>query len=91
MQPEIYGAVAGSFAEPGVGTAIGWAVGAGGGVLFDYAINRAREHLGRAEFEQVNRGELEATIGLQRDLSQAVDVWFDDTRAIIAEQEVAQK
>ena len=96
MQPEVYGAVAGSFAEPGVGTAIGWAVGAGGGILFDYAVNRAREHLGRAEFEQASKDAFEATIGelsraLQRDLSQAVDVWFDDTRAIVAEQKLRKK
>jgi hypothetical protein len=96
MQPEVYGAVAGSFAEPGVGTAIGWAVGAGGGILFDYAVNRAREHLDRAEFEQASKDALEATIAelsraLQRDLSQAVDVWFDDTRAIVAEQKLRKK
>ncbi|MBR0863487.1 hypothetical protein JQ614_17250 [Bradyrhizobium diazoefficiens] len=96
MQPEIYGAAAGSFAEPGVGTAIGWAVGAGGGILFDYAVNRAREHLGREEFEQASKDALDATIGelsraLQRDLSQAVDVWFDDTRAIVAEQKFRKK
>lgn len=96
LQPEIYGAAAGTFAEPGVGTAIGWAVGAGGGILFDYVVNRAHEHLGRAEFEQASKDALDATTGelsraLQRDLSQAIDVWFDDTRAIVTEQKLRKR
>ena len=52
--------------------------------------NRQREHLDRAELEQASTEALKVTIGelslsLERDLSQAIDVWFDDTRAIVVE------
>lgn len=96
MQPELYGAVAGSVADPGVGTLGGWVLGAGAGLLFDYVSNRVSERLGRADLEQASNEALNATIAelsraLQRDLLQAVDVWFDDTRAIIVEQRLGRK
>jgi hypothetical protein len=96
MQPELYGAVAGSVADPGLGTLAGWFLGASGGLLLDYASNRASERLGRADLEQASNEALKATIGelsraLQRDLSQAVDVWFDDTIAIVAERKLGRK
>jgi hypothetical protein len=51
---------------------------------------------GRGELEQAGNEALKATIGelsraLQRDLSQAVDVWFDDKRAIVSEQKLGRK
>jgi hypothetical protein len=54
------------------------------------------ERLGRGELEQASSEALKATIGelsraFRRDLSQAVDVWFDDTRAIVAEQKLGKK
>ncbi len=96
MQPELYGAAAGSLADPGIGTLAGWLLGAGGGLLFDYVSNRTSERLGRADLEQASNEALKATIGelaraLQRDLSQAVDVWFEDTSAIVAEQKLGRK
>jgi hypothetical protein len=96
MQPELYGVVAGSVVDPGVGTFAGWLVGAGAGLLFDYVSNRVSERLGRGEVEQANNEALKATMGelsraLQRDLSQAVDVWFDDTHAIVAEKKLGIK
>jgi hypothetical protein len=96
MQPELYGAVAGSVAEPGLGTLAGWLIGASGGLLFDYVSNRASERLGRPDLEQASIEALKATLGelsraLQRDLSQAVDVWFDDTSAIVAERKLGLK
>jgi hypothetical protein len=89
MQSGLYGAVAGSVVEPGAGTFAGWLVGASGGLLFDYVINHVTERLGRGELEQASNEGLKATIGelsraLQRDLSQAIDIWFDDTRAVVA-------
>jgi hypothetical protein len=96
LQPELYGVVAGSVVEPGAGTFAGWFVGAGAGLLFDYVSNRVSERLGRGELEQASNEALKATIGelsraFQRDLSQAVDVWFDDTRAIVSEQKLGRK
>jgi hypothetical protein len=96
MQPGLYGAVAGSVVEPGVGTFAGWLVGASGGLLFDYVINRVTERLGRGELEQASNEGLKATIeelsrALQRDLSQAIDIWFDDTRAVVADQKLGIK
>jgi hypothetical protein len=96
MQPEIYGTVAGSVVDPGLGTFAGWILGASGGLLLDYISNRASERLGRADLEQASNEALKTTIGelsraLQRDLSQSVDVWFDDTRAIVAEQKLGRK
>jgi len=71
-------------------------VGAGAGLLFDYVSNRVSERLGRRELERASNEALKATIGelsraFRRDLSQAVDVWFDDTRAIVAEQKLGKK
>jgi len=96
MQPEIYGTVAGSVVDPGLGTFAGWILGASGGLLLDYVSNRASERLGHADLEQASNEALKTTIGelsraLQRDLSQSVDVWFDDTRAIVAEQKLGRK
>ena len=96
MQPELYGVIAGSVIDPGLGTFAGWVAGAGTGLLFDYASNRVSERLGRGELEQASNEALTATIGelsraLQRDLSQSVDIWFDDTRAIVAEQKLGRK
>jgi hypothetical protein len=45
LQPELYGAVAGSVVDPGAGTFAGWFVGAGAGLLFDYVSNRVSERL----------------------------------------------
>jgi hypothetical protein len=96
LELEIYGTVGGTFIEPGGGSLVGWFVGAGTAVVLDYVSNWQRERLGRAEFEQASADALQATIGelsraLQRDLLQTVDVWFDDTRAIVAEQKLGRK
>jgi hypothetical protein len=96
LQPEIYGFVAGSVAEPGVGSLAGLLVGAGGALIFDYAFTWQRERLDRAEFERVNAGALKVTKAelsraLQRDLLGAVDAWFDDTRTIVAEQKLGKQ
>jgi hypothetical protein len=96
LQPEIYGFIAGSVAEPGVGSLAGWLAGAGAALIVDYVADRRRERLDRGEFERANSEALRITIeelsrALRRDLSQAVDVWFDDTRAIVAENELAMK
>jgi len=96
MQPELYGAVAGTIVDPGVGTVTGWFLGAGAGLLFDYASNRVSERLGRGELEQASNEALKATIdelsrALERDLFQTVDIWFDDTSAIIARNGLGKK
>lgn len=96
LQFEIYGTVGGTFIEPGGGSLVGWFAGAGTAVVLDYVSNWQRERFGRAEFERASADALQATTGelsraLQRDLLQAVDVWFDDTRAIVAEQKLGSK
>jgi hypothetical protein len=96
LELEIYGTVGGTFIEPGGGSLVGWFAGAGTAVVLDYVSNWQRERLGRAEFEQASVDALQATIGelsraLQRDLLQTVDVWFDDTRAIVAEQKLGRR
>lgn len=96
LQLEIYGTIGGTVVEPGGGSLVGWFAGAGTAVVFDYVSNWQRQRFGRAEFEQASADALQATTGelsraLQRDLLQAVDVWFDDTRAIVAEQKLGSK
>lgn len=96
LQLEIAGAAGGTFIEPGGGSLAGWLAGAGTAVVLDYVSNWWLGRLGRAEFEQASADALQATIGelsraLQRDLLQTVDVWFDDTRAIVAEQKLGKK
>jgi hypothetical protein len=96
LQPQILGLVVGTVAEPGAGSAAGWFIGAGGALIADYVFNWQRERLGRTEFEAANADALKATKveysrALQRDLFRAIDVWFDDTRAIVAEQRLVRK
>lgn len=81
---------------PDWGTFAGSLVGAGGALLFDYVSNRQREHLDRAEFEQASNKALTVTIGessrsLQRDVSQDIDAWLDDTRTVVIEQKLGKK
>ncbi|RZN24612.1 hypothetical protein CWO90_28605 [Bradyrhizobium sp. Leo121] len=95
LQPEIYGLVAGSVVEPGMGSLGGVLIGAGGALIFDYAFNWRRERLGRAEFEQTNAEALKVTKAelsraFQRDLLGAVDAWFDDTQKVVAEQKLGK-
>lgn len=96
LQFEIYGTVGGTAIEPGGGSLVGWLAGAGTAIVYDYVSNWQRERLGRPEFEQASAEALQATTGelsraLRRDLIQAIDVWFDDTRAIVAEQKLGRK
>jgi hypothetical protein len=93
MWPQIFGAVAGSAVQPGVGTLGGWLVAAGGALTFDYLANTYREYLDRPEFEKISAEALNVTMGewsraIKRDLFTAVDAWFDDTRTIVAEQKI---
>ena len=91
LYPQLVGTAVGTAVEPGAGSLAGWFVGAAGGVLVDYVFNWQSERLGRAEFETashkaVNATKAEYARAIQRDLSHAVDIWMDDTRAIVAEQ-----
>lgn len=95
LQPEIYGLVAGTVVEPGVGSLGGVLIGAGGALILDYAFNWRRERLVRAEFEQTNAEALKVTKAelsraFQRDLLGAVDAWFDDTQKVVAEQKLGK-
>ena len=90
MRPQIIGAAAGTMFEPGLGTLVGWALGAGSGLAMDYFWNKNRETLDRPDFESANAQALDTTIqewsrAIQRDLFKAIDVWFDDTRGVVAE------
>jgi hypothetical protein len=96
MWPQVIGAVAGTAVEPGVGSLAGWAIGITGGVAFDYYSNRYREHLDRPAFEKATSEALEATMqewsrAIQRDVFRTIDVWFDDTRAIVAEHKIQRR
>lgn len=82
--------------EPGGGTAIGWALGAAGGVAIDYAMSKGGEWLDRPEFVRANGQALDATIEewsrvMQRDLFAAVDAWFVDTRGVVAQFKLQRK
>jgi hypothetical protein len=90
MRPQIVGAAAGTMFEPGLGTLAGWAIGAGSGIAMDYFLNKNRERLDRPEFESANAQAMDATTqewsrAMQRDLFAAINVWFDDTRGVVAE------
>jgi hypothetical protein len=96
LYPQLLGFAAGSVAEPGVGSLAGLLVGTGGALIIDYVLNRRNERLGRAELEAtsleaLNTTKVEYSRAIQRDLAQAVDIWFDDTRAIVAEQLIVRK
>ncbi|MCK9913694.1 hypothetical protein MXD81_31380 [Microbacteriaceae bacterium K1510] len=96
MRPQIIGAAAGTMFEPGLGTAVGWVVGAGSGVAMDYLWDKGEEWLDRPEFERANAQALDATIqewsrAIERDLFGAIDVWFEDTRAVVAEFKLRRK
>jgi hypothetical protein len=96
LQPEIYGFVAGSVAEPGAGSFAGLLAGASGALLVDYISNRQSERVGRADFEQAGTEALNVTIdelsrAFRHDLFGAIDAWFDDARAIVAEQQLLIK
>src|SRR5258708_21528894 len=54
MQPEIYGTVAGSVVDPGLGTFAGWILGASGGLLLDLRSNRANARVVRADLQQAS-------------------------------------
>jgi len=96
MRPQIVGAAAGTMFEPGLGTLAGWALGAGSGLAMDYFWNKSRERLDRPEFESENAQALDATIqewsrAMQRDLFKAIDVWFEDTRGVVAEFKIQRR
>ena len=96
MQPQIIGLAAGSLIEPGLGSLVGLVVGIGGGMAVDYLWDKNRERLDRPAFERANAEALEATIeewsrAIQRDLFKAIDIWFDDTRAVVVEQKIGRK
>ena len=80
------GATVGSI-EPGLGTALGALAGA----ALDWGISKFRESLERDDFIADNSAALDATIAswqgrISPEIDRAIDVWFDDTRAIIAKQ-----
>jgi len=82
----IGGAAAGS-AEPGLGTAIGALAGA----ALDWGISRFTDYIQRDGFIADNSAALDATItawkgAMLPPIDKAIDVWFDDTRAIVASQ-----
>jgi hypothetical protein len=96
LYPQLLGFAAGSAVEPGAGSLAGWLIGAGGALVIDYAFNWQTERLGRAEFEAASVGALSATKAeysraMQRDLAHAVDIWLDDTRAIVVEQQLVRR
>jgi hypothetical protein len=80
------GAAAGSV-EPGLGTAIGALAGA----ALDWGISRFTDYVQRDGFIADNSAALDATItawkgAMLPPVDKAIDVWFDDTRAIVASQ-----
>jgi hypothetical protein len=80
------GAAAGSV-EPGLGTAIGALAGA----ALDWGISRFTDYVQRDGFIADNSAALDATItawkgAMLPPIDKAIDVWFDDTRAIVASQ-----
>ena len=82
----IGGATVGSI-EPGLGTAIGALAGA----ALDWGLSRFTDYLQRDGFIADNGAALDATItawkgAITPPIDQAIDVWFDDTRAILASQ-----
>lgn len=96
MRPQIIGAAGGTMIEPGLGTAAGWIAGAGSGVAMDYLWDKGEEWLNRREFERTNAQALDATIrewsrAMQRDLFQAIDAWFEDTRGVVADFKLLRK
>jgi hypothetical protein len=93
IRPQMIGFTAGSVIEPGGGSLAGWLAGAAGGIALDYVYSVRRERLGRSDFENATAEALSTTIGewgrvIQRDLFRAIDAWFDDTRAIVAEHKI---
>jgi hypothetical protein len=93
MTPQIVGTVTGTAVEPGLGTLGGWLIGLGSATAFDYLSNKYHEHVDRAEFERISGQGLNVTMdewsrAISRDLFKAVDAWFDDTRTVVAEQQI---
>lgn len=92
---QLLGAAVGTAVEPGGGSLAGWLVGAAGGVIVDY-VNWRSEGLGCAEFEAACQKALSATTAeysraMERDLAKTVDIWLDDTRAVVTEQGIERK
>ena len=85
-QLAIGGAVVGSI-EPGIGTAIG----ALAGLAIDWGLSAFQEYMERDDFIADNSAALDATIAawkaeIRPEVDKAIDVWFDDTRAVVAAQ-----
>jgi hypothetical protein len=96
MRSQIIGAAAGTAVEPGLGTALGWTLGASGGIAIDYLMSKGQDWLDRPEFVHANAQALDATIQewsrvMQRDLFRGVDAWFEDTRGVVAEFKIQRK
>ena len=82
----IGGAVVGSI-EPGIGTAIG----ALAGLAIDWGLSQFQEYMQRDDFIADNSAALDATIAAWKgkiapEIDKSIDVWFDDTRAVVAAQ-----
>ena len=80
------GAVVGSI-EPGIGTAIG----ALAGLAIDWGLSQFQEYMQRDDFIADNSAALDATIAAWKgkiapEIDKSIDVWFDDTRAVVAAQ-----
>ena len=80
------GAAVGSI-KPGIGTV----VGALGGIALDWGLNAFQAALTRDDFIAENAAALDATIAAWKaailpELDRAIDVWFDDARALVAMQ-----
>jgi hypothetical protein len=96
MRSQIIGVAAGTVVEPGVGTAVGWVLGAAGGVAIDYFVSRGEDLLDRPQFVRANTKALDATVQewsrvMQRDLFATIDAWFGDTRGVVAEFKIQIK
>jgi len=84
------GATVGSI-EPGLGTAIGALVGA----AIDWGISRFRDYMERDDFIADNSAALDASVTTWKahiapEINRAIDVWFDDTRATVAQSAPAR-
>ena len=85
----IGGATIGSI-EPGLGTVVGALAGA----VLDWGMSEFTEHMERDGFVADNAAALDATVlewkgDIAPEIDRAIDVWFDDTREVVARQATA--
>lgn len=75
--------------EPGFGTVIGMAVGAGGAVGVEWAFSKTNQYLNETQFKADTRAALDAAIATwsaeaEVAINTAISVWFDDARNLVA-------